>query len=515
MKYQLRMVPIAVAGMLFFLSTFQANAQEASPFGICAHLQSGEEHQQMPRNLRMISEAGIRWLRVDFSWAGIESPQGNWQYEHIDRVVRETEENGLHILPLLLYNVDWANPAWQHLDAWLVYVEKTVSRYKDKFRYWEIWNEPNLFWEHPNGANYKILLEATYRKIKEIDPGIQVVYGGTSGIPSEFFEASFKAGAGAFFDVLNVHPYRGRMTSVGLAAGYLEDLENLRKLMTKYHIADKKIWVTEMGWSTWTPLNLSNRAEFHEKITGRNPEKHWKVGVMYDKNYPVKRRLSKDEISALLTDKYTIEWLRIPDLKTKDLKQYDALFFPPWEIYPVARLWDELLPAFNYGLRGGKMFFYGDVEVTEENQAEGLPQSILLSLRFGIERYFWYEFQAPEYNSFDREDRFGIVHRNLEPKPAYFAYATLCKLYPEGSKVDMSVEWNRKNCCIVSWTQPSGVRVWAIWSPGGTQRVPVKIGKGLQQVYDYTGKALPAAETAKTLSVGPGVTYLVGPQTLE
>ena len=503
-----------VAGMFFF-SGLRASAQDASPFGICAHLQGGEEHGQMPRNLRMIREAGIRWLRVDFSWAGIESPQGSWKYEHIDRVVRETEENGLHILPLLLYNVAWANPAWQHLDLWLAYVEKTVSRYRDKFRYWEIWNEPNLFWDSPNGADYTILLEATCRKIREIDPGIRIVYGGTSGIPAEFFEQSFLAGAGEFFDVLNIHPYRGRMTSVELSEGYEEDLDSLRRLMAKYDLADREIWVTEMGWSTWTPLNGSNRTEFHEKITQREPGKQWKVGVMYDSNYPVRRTLSKDEIRALLTDRYTVEWLQIPDLKTKDLKQYDALFFPPWEIYPVARLWDELLPAFNYGLRGGRMFFYGDAEVTEEDQATGLPQSMLLSFRFGIKRYFWYEFQAPERNSFDREDRFGIVHRNLEPKPAYHAYSTLCRFYPEGSQMDMSVAWKRTNCCLVGWTRPDGVRVWAVWSPDGTRQAPVKIGRGLQQAYDFTGKALAVDETARTLTVGPGVIYLVGPQTLD
>jgi hypothetical protein len=491
------------------------HAQEASPFGICAHLQSGEEHQQMPRNLHMIRKAGIRWLRVDFSWGGIESPQGNWQYAHIDRVVGEAKENGLHILPLLLYNVNWANPAWQHLDAWLAYVEKTVSRYKDTFRYWEVWNEPNLFWDNPNGANYKILLEATCRKIKEIDPGIQVVYGGTSGIPLEFFEASFQAGAGDYFDVLNIHPYRGRMTSVELAAGYQEDLENLRRLMAKYHIADKKIWVTEMGWSTWTPLNQSNRAEFHEKITARHPGKQWKVGVMYDRNYPVKRRLSKDKIRALLTDSYIVEWLQIPDLKTKDLKLYDALFFPPWEIYPVARLWDELLPAFNYGLQGGKMFFYGDAEVTEEDQAVGLPQSILLSLRFGIERYFWYEFQAPEHNSFDREDSFGIVHRDLTPKPAYFAYRTLAGVFPEGSRIDTSVEWNRTDICVVSWIHPDGTHAWAVWVPSGTKQVSLKMGKGFQKALDYTGKELPVAAYTKTLTITPGITYLVGPKTLD
>jgi beta-glucosidase/6-phospho-beta-glucosidase/beta-galactosidase len=29
------------------------------------------------------------------------------------------------------------------MAAWLRFVEAVVTRYKDKIRYWEIWNEPN------------------------------------------------------------------------------------------------------------------------------------------------------------------------------------------------------------------------------------------------------------------------------------------------------------------------------------------------------------------------------------
>jgi hypothetical protein len=514
MKYKLVVLPV-IAGIVVLLSAFRMNAQEASPFGICAHLQGGEEHHQMPHNLQLMKSAGIQWLRVDFSWEGIEAPQGTWRYSHIDHVMEEAEKTGLRISPLLLYNVAWADPAYKHLDFWLQYVEKTVTRYKDKLRCWEVWNEPNLFWDNPDGAAYKTLLEATYKKIKEIDPGLTVIYGGTSGIPMDFFEQSFEAGAGEFFDVINIHPYRGCMKSVGLSTGYLEDLDNLRKLMDKYQIKNKKIWITEMGWSTWTPVNQSNKAAFHEMKNKLAPGKKWKAGVMFDKNYPVSRRYSEAETRALFTDDYELEFIRIPDLKTKDLTRYDALFFPPWEEYPVSRLWEELLPAFNYGFRGGRMYFYGDQAVTEEDQAIGLPQSMLLSFRFGIDRYFWYEFQAPEQNSFDREDRFGLVHRNLDPKPAYHAYAALTKVFTEGSKVDESVKWNRKNYCLVSWIQPGGTRVWAIWSPGGNRKVSAKIGKGLKQAFDYLGASLPVTETTRTLAIGPGVTYLVGPETLE
>ena len=43
----------------------------------------------------------------------------------------------------------------------------------------------------------------------------------------------------------------------------------------------------------------------------------------------------------------------------------------------------------------------------------------------GVERYFIYEFQAPEGNPYYSEHHFGIVHRDCTPKPAYEA----CRRY--------------------------------------------------------------------------------------
>jgi len=57
--------------------------------------------------------------------------------------------------------------------------------------------------------------------------------------------------------------------------------------------------------------------------------------------------------------------------------------------------------------------------------------------------------------------------------------------------------------------------VWAVWAPGGDRKVTVKIGSGLQQAVDFLGAPLPVTETTRTLSIGPGITYLVGPKTLD
>ncbi len=508
--------------VLFFVLIFlldcstSQEVRESSPFGVCAHLQSGTEHSEMPKNLQMMYEAGIRWARVDFSWNGIESPQGTWKFSHIDRVVDEAEKNGLQISALLLYNVAWANPAYKHLDFWLQYVEKTVTRYKDRVRYWEVWNEPNLFWDNPHGSDYAILLEATYEKIKEIDPDLTVLYGGTSGIPMKFLEESFKAGVGDFFDIISIHPYRGRLNSMDQFIHYQEDLVNLQKLMNKYNIGDKKIWITEMGWSTWTTLNESTKELFDLEWKNINKsEKDGVFAVLFDKEYQVDPSLSQNQLRSWFSDDVQIDFIEVEDLKNADLLKYDALFVPPWEEYEADWIFDAIIPnVFSYMHKGGKVYFYGNGAITEDEQASYLSQSILLSLRLGIERFFWYEFQSPENTPFDREAHFGMVSKRFEPKPAYITHTTLTNVFTEGSVIDKSLEWNQNDFCQVKWQQKGGTCVWAIWSPTGNQEVKLEIGEGFQYALDQLGNKLPVIRQTKVLSIGQEITYIIGPESL-
>lgn len=82
------------------------------------------------------------------------------------------------------------------------------------------------------------------------------------------------------------------------------------------------------------------------------------------------------------------------------------------------------------------------VVATENDQGNFLAQSILLAFRFGVDRYFGYEFQSLEQDRGDIEHHFGMVGRQLEPKPAYLAYSALTRAFPDGSKIDRSLEWN-------------------------------------------------------------------------
>jgi len=474
----------------------------------------------------MMKEAGIHWIRFDFTWPDVEPAQGVWNFDNLDRVVAEAEKLGLSILGIFLHDRPWARPAYQHLDAWQGYVEKVVTRYKDKVRHWEVWNEPDLsprFWPNrDDGENYARLLSATYEKIKEIDPGISVVYAGTAGIPMSFIEKSYIAGAR--FDKMSVHPYRPLLTTWEATQRFKDDLDKLRELMAKYNHGGKDIWFTEMGFSSMAGVGYAGKEAFHENraTTGKD----WRVAVVCDDEYPVCPTFTGEKLRSLFPTGFQLDTVQILDLRrVLRASTYDAVFFPTSDNIPlhVSNVITPYLERFMssggkvyYYTRDDRMFYYGDAAEKEINQAIFLAQTMWLSLRFDIERYFWYEFESPERNFFEREAHFGLTRRGLSPKPAYHAYAAMGRLFPEGSKIDHSVEWRQNDCCVISWKQPDGTRVWAVWAPEGERTVNVKIGKGLRQTFDYLGSPIAGTtESSGTLKVGEAVVYLVGPETLE
>ena len=511
----------------FLFVAFQGGAQIYSPLAIHMHINGGQENVHMPANLRLARDAGMNWVRTDFPWGTVENPQGNWHYESLDRMVEVVEREGLNLLGLLMGRPDWGRPVWEHLDAWLLYVENVVTRYKSQVRCWEIWNETNLyprFWDKANdGENYALLLKATYQKIKEIDPGITVVYAGTAGIPLDYLEKSFIAGAGEGFDKIAVHPYRNYIDNWDATVRFKEDIDNLRVLMAKYNLDHKGIWFTEMGISSMATVSIKGKDVFHEMKAETG--KDWKVAVVCDNEFPVDPSFTAQTLRSLFPSGFRLETIEILDLRRISPNDYNAVFFPPSDNIPL-HVSEVISPSLrSYMLGGGKVFYhtrngtlyyYGDGAEKQKRQAIFITQTILLSVRFGIEKHFLYEMEASENNFFDRENNFGLVRNDLSPKPAYHAHATLGKMLPEGSVIDNTIEWRQKDCCVVSWKQPDGTRVWAVWSPEGERKVNVKIGKGLQQAVHYMGNALAeVTESSSSLDAGPGIIYLVGPETLE
>ena len=603
------------------LSLSAAPAVLEEPYGICAHVSRDVERPIAAQEFDSMREAGITHVRTDFDWGMVHRRQNApWTFGHLDDLMKTAARKKMNILPILDYSVPWAFPAWKHPEAWREYVNKIVSRYAGQLRYWEVWNEQNLnsFWPDPDGKTYAAFLKCTWEEIKKIDPKLTVLYGGTSGVPYEFIEESFAAGAGAWFDVMNIHPYFSKDVPERL----VPQLARLKGLMNQYKIADKPIWITEIGWPTAQGTSLVSDVLPHalEQIGLRVAETPVVIvddnrrGFSHGINVAIRHLKSFREVKHIdLDDIARLDVRRYPVLMPTGGKDFPVEYFPEvvkyvkrggtlllpsglpfyydhsldgngafvkliqhdsrplltslhigWDAWwtrdgiPREETYQKPAPAFegkfkvefapasrflhdrnlkpgdtflpiveagadgyrgavaalyklNSDLKGNVIVFSrrGENEYTpEERQAELLPRAYLLAFSNGVSRCFWYNFRSGEWARDDHEAHFGIVRKNLEPKPAFRAYQVLSNLCPSGSTIPVMTR--RGNVYMVHWVRPDGEKVWAIWTPTLPETVSLTISGTVTEAVNHLGEK--QAIPQNTLTASPVLLYLRGPE---
>jgi len=243
-----------------------------SPFGMCGL--KPRYGKDMPNVWKITQElgnymvdAGIQWDRAEINWDDVQPAEGQWDWSFTDRMMAEyrPDEKGrrrFHAYVLFNGTAPWLSGP-PRTDAeraqYAEFVFKTVSRYKDVVRAWEIWNEPNIptFWKEPNAAEYAALLKAAYSAAKRADPGCTIIAGSTSTVDLGFLRATlFDNGGWDYADAVSIHPYSmgGGPASQGLA----EILRMTKAAVTRDGVT-KPLWITEIGWTTDTTLESELR----------------------------------------------------------------------------------------------------------------------------------------------------------------------------------------------------------------------------------------------------------------
>ncbi len=224
---------------------------EGGRFGVCAHISRGE-FETAPEECALMRECGIGYVRTDFDISPVKRAAAA-DFSKWDALVGIAAENGVATLPIFpggRASSSHMEPYMENLDRLAAFAAECAGHFKGKIKYWEIMNEPNLreFWGGPpSPEGYAKLLEVCSKAIKGADPGAKILFGGLSGVPLDYIERAFKAGAGAHFDVMNVHPYQWAGLPEG---GIIRQISSLKRLMEKYSIAGKPIWFTEIGNSS-------------------------------------------------------------------------------------------------------------------------------------------------------------------------------------------------------------------------------------------------------------------------
>ena len=200
-----------------------------------------------------MKEAGVGFVRMDFLWNDIEPEKGRFDFEKYDRITDLLTRNGIKILAILHYTPEWTGKPWNtppDPESYARYSEAVVHRYKDRIKYWEIWNEPDsaIYWEpQDDQKTYAELLKYVYPRLKKEDPTCQILMGSASQSPPALLRRLYQYGAKDSFDVVNVHPFANPLQGPGALKALKGMYSATMKVMQKNGDGDKPIWFTELG----------------------------------------------------------------------------------------------------------------------------------------------------------------------------------------------------------------------------------------------------------------------------
>ncbi len=206
---------------------------------------------QIERAAVMMRDAGIEFARVDFLWSDLEPQEGRFDFTHQDHVLEILSRYGIKILATLNYNPLWRTFPWNtapDLRAFMLYVRAVVRHYKERVKYWEIWNEPDheTYWTPQDElVTYSQLLKMGYAAIKEEDASAVVLMGGLCDGGSCLRKIYLNAGREAF-DIVNIHPFINPLLPNALSA--MQEIHaKVLQTMVDFNDAEKPIWFTEIG----------------------------------------------------------------------------------------------------------------------------------------------------------------------------------------------------------------------------------------------------------------------------
>ncbi len=306
------LLPQISGGLQYALTRLQPPLQTAdnvpiqhvgmNPFGVNTFLQNEVESQKRDKAMRLISEAGITWIRQEFPWQDLEiHGKGDFEdrrhkpyqsaWAKYDNIVELAEKYHLNIMARLSTPPAWSRTLTDTVGTFAPpdnfndygdFVEAVARRYQGRIAAYQIWNEPNIYpeWgEYPISAEkYTELLKIGYTRVKVADSKAIVVMGAlastieldrqrrySNGIPTSpgglsdvlFLQQLYNAGAAPYFDVLAMQGY-------GLWSGPTDRRMQprvlnfsrplyVRDVMVRNGDAHKAIWLSELGWNAVPP----------------------------------------------------------------------------------------------------------------------------------------------------------------------------------------------------------------------------------------------------------------------
>ena len=280
---------LAVLVVFAFCFNVQAAAAGAPPprfFGVMGNGPLDRPGVDLVKESALMRSSGVETVRLPIEWPDLQPyrrfadvPVGErarfvdiagipTAFAVTDARIRAAALNDVEVLALVMRSPLWAgrNPKNYMTPprdpiAYGRFLSALIGRYGVKGSFWaengelprrplrhfQIWNEPNLKYHFPVAPwapAYVKLLRASYKAIKSADPQATVVSAGMPNFVWRDYAELFRAGmrARGYFDAIAVHPYTND------AAGCIEMLSRVRRVLDANGAGNSPIWVTETGW---------------------------------------------------------------------------------------------------------------------------------------------------------------------------------------------------------------------------------------------------------------------------
>ncbi len=257
-------------------------------------------------------DLGVKWVRISYwdstlQWHFVEQERGRYVIDPVtDRCVTETVANGCNVVLCLAYG-NWlyaprprANfkkgiwvipydpppaPLNQSMrEGYKRWVRFMVHHFKDRVRYFEIWNEPNCDYAWPQGPNPKQFAELVNEVapiIRRAAPEAKIIPGSPGGGPDgDWFDKCFEAGLAPNVDVLAWHPFYATPPDSEAFRDYPERLARFKRKAQAAGFRGNSYMATEFTWvAPYPPTEQAVSEMVKAKVLARAVVMHLGLGV--------------------------------------------------------------------------------------------------------------------------------------------------------------------------------------------------------------------------------------------
>jgi hypothetical protein len=267
-------------------------------------------------DFQLLNELGIDYLRISFGWDAIETAEDEYDWLFWDDFVETAvDKYGVTLIPYIAYTPRWnatdqrdayfwRSPSVDY-DEFGEFVFDLVTRYKDRIKSWELWNEPDIEWYWTGSAeDFARFIKVGAEAVRRADPEATVVLAGLAHDPEYLLELFRDHAISEAVDVVNMHNYyeTWAMNPVEDIGAYIR---RVAEIVDRYGDG-QPLWLAEVGYSTFR----------------RGPY----VSVAYDATYDYEHTLAFQAVqlvrtvtAALATDELSaLAWYEVKDLPPDD-----------------------------------------------------------------------------------------------------------------------------------------------------------------------------------------------------